>query len=331
LSAKLSGAIDKPRDEAQRELFADYVRYQAPDIAGPLADPHSFIAFVSVTHVKYPGEGNPYGTRVTLHVDQFLRGASPQTELQAESRWVPPRPPGDEVPLFDSGLRGTVFDFRKPEVGGRFLVGFPSLDVDSGHAYIFGAIDLSDHDQASLIPEVKRFLAIESAAGGSNPAPFVTVLNDSVPWIRDLSAQRLVQLETCNNSSACGETLLNSARRLLRSKKPRERWEALQWMQPLTLPMGERQEGPNGLPPMSNSAVRELLASGLSDPNLWTADEAFRQIELFDFFHKARPDECIIILPPLRKSVRLPAAELKGVSSSGTLACTPGQGSSDGE
>lgn len=75
-------------------------------------------------------------------------------------------------------------------------------------------------------------------------------------------------------------------------------------------------------PTLSNSTVRELLVSVLSDPNLWIADEAFRQIELFDFFHRAQPDECIVIFPPLRKSVRLPARELEGVTSSGTLACT---------
>ena len=331
LSAKVSGAIDESRDRAHHELFADYVHYQAPDIAGPLADPHSFIGFVSVTHVKYPGEGNPYSTRVTLHVDQLLRGPSEQTELQAESRWVPPRPSGDEVPIIDSGPRGTIFDYKKPDVGNRFLIGFPALDVDSGRAYIFGAIDLSNHDQASLTPEVERFLGIESAAGSSNFGPFLTALNDSVPWIRDLSAQRLIQSETCNNSSACREALLNSARRLLRSKKPGERWEALQWMQPLTLPTGERQAGPNGLPPMSKSAVRELLVLALSDPNLWIADEAFCRLELFDFFQSAGPGECIVVFPPLRKSVRLPFGELKGVSMSGANACTPGQDSSDGE
>lgn len=222
-----------------------------------------------------------------------------------------------------SGPRGTVFDYTKPKVGNRYLVGFHFLDEERGRAYVFGAIDLSNHDQALLIPDVQRFLNIESAAGGSNFASFVTALNDSVPWIRDLSAQRLVQSDTCNDSSACEVALLNSARRLLQSKKLGQRWEALQWIQPLAMPIGERKAGPNCLPTISNSTVRELLTSALSDPNLWIEDEAFRQIELFDFYHSVQPGECIVIFPSLRKSVRLPAGELEGVSSSGTLACTP--------
>jgi hypothetical protein len=329
LSAQAAGAMDGPRDQAQHALFADYIHYEAPDIATPLADPLSFIAFVTVSRVEPPDGGNfPY-TRVTLHVDQLLRGASQQTELQAESRWAPPRREDDQFPIIDSGPRGTAFDYNEPKVGIRFLVGYPFLDVDRGTAHIFGAIDLNNHDQALLVPEVQRFLSIESAAGSSNFAPFVTALNDTVPWIRDLAAQRLVQSDACNNSYDCQEALLESARRLLQSKKLGERWEALQWMQPLTLPMGERKAGPNGLPTLSNSTVRKLLVSVLSDPNLWIADEAFRQIELFDFFHRAQPDECIVIFPPLRKSVRLPARELEGVTSSGTLACTPAQANSD--
>jgi hypothetical protein len=328
LSAQAAGTIDERRDKAQRELFAEYAQYEAPDIATPLADPLSSIAFVTVSRVEPPDGGNfPY-TRVTLHVDQFLRGASQQTELQAESRWAPPRHEDDQFRIIDSGIRGTAFDYTEPRVGNRLLVGYPLSDVERGVA-IFGAIDLDDHDQSVLIPDVQRFLSIESAAGLSDFAPFVTALNDSAPWIRDLSAQRLVQSDACNNSSACELALLNSTRRLLQSKRLGERWEALQWMEPLALPMGERKTGPNGLPAMSDSSVRELLASALTDPNLWIEDEAFRQIELFDFFHSAQQDECIVIFPSLRKFVRLPARELAGVSSTGTLACTPAQSDSD--
>jgi len=328
LSAEVAGAIDEPRDRAQHELVADYSDYEAPDIATPLANPLSFIAFVTVSRVEPPDGGDfPY-TRVTLHIDQLLRGASQQTELQAVSRWASPRHEHDQFRIIDSGLRGTAFDCTEPKVGNRFLVGYPFIDVDRSVA-IFGAIDLNNHDQAVLIPDVQRFLSIESAAGLSDFAPFVTALNDSAPWIRDLSAQRLVQSDACNNSSACELALLKSARRLLQSKKLGERWEALQWMQPLALPMGERKTGPNGLPTISDSSVRELLASALTDPNLWIEDEAFRQIESFDFFHSAQPDECIVIFPSLRKFVRLPARELEGVASTGTLACTPAQANSD--
>jgi len=62
---------------------------------------------------------------------------------------------------------------------------------------------------------------------------------------------------------------------------------------------------------------------------LWIEDEAFRQIELFDSFHDAQPDECIVIFPSLRKFVRLPARELEGVTSTGILACASAQANSD--
>jgi hypothetical protein len=329
LSAQVAGATDEPRDSAQRELFADYLQYEAPYIATSLADPLSFIAFVTVSRVEPPEAGNfPY-TRVTLHVDQLLRGASQQTELTAESRWAPPRHEDDQFPITDGALRGTAFDYTEPRVGNRFLVGYPFIDVDRGFAHIFGAIDLNNHGQAVLIPDVQRFLSIESAAGLSDFAPFVKALNDSVPWIRDLSAQRLVQSDACNNSSACELELLNSARRLSQSKKLGERWEALQWMQPIAPPVGECKTGADGVPTISDSSMRELLASALTDANLWIEDEAFRQIELFDSFHDAQPDECIVIFPSLRKFVRLPARELEGVTSTGILACASAQANSD--
>ncbi len=318
------------RDRAHHKLFADNAPYAAPDIATSLADPLSFIAFVVVTRVKLPsGGGSPY-TLVDLRVEQLLRGFSHQTELQAESRWVPPRSP-DDAPLMFGGTRGTAFDYTEPKIGSQYLVGYPFFDVDRGTAHIFGAIDLSNRAQAQMISDVQRFLDIESAAGSSSFALYVAALSDPVPWIRDLSAQRLVQSGACNASSICQEAFLTLTQRLLRSKRPGERWEALRWTQPLALPMGERQAGPNGLPTMSNTAVRALLVSALLDPNLWIADEAFHQLELFDFFHDARPGECIVIFPHLRKSVRLTAGELEGISISGTVACTPGQASSDRE
>jgi hypothetical protein len=204
LSAEVTSASGEPRDQAQDALFADYASYEAPDIASPLSDPLSFIAIVTVTGVKFPERsGIPYPL-INLHVEQLLRGASEQTELQAESRWRRPRSEYDEGRFLDfGGLPGTAFDYTEPKVGNRFLVGYPFLDVDRGTAHIFGAIDLSDHDQALIVPDVQRFLGIEFAAGNSNFAPFVAALNDSVPWIRDLSASRLVQSDACDNSSVC--------------------------------------------------------------------------------------------------------------------------------
>ena len=319
LSAKAASAQDEVRDRARRELFTDYASYEAPDIATSLADPYSFLAITTVSHVEPPEETKfPY-FRVTLHLEQLLRGTTQQTDLQAESRWKPPRSQFDDRPFSFSGNRGTVFDYSEPQVGNRLLIGFPFLDVDRGVAHIFGAIDLGDHDQAQLVPEVQRFLGIEHAAGSSNFAPFVTALDDPLPWMRDLAAGRLVQSEACNASRLCQEAFLNAARKLLQSKRLGERWEALQWLGALSLAI------PDDQPRMPDPAVRQLWLSAVDDPNLWIADEAFRQLALFDFFHSARAGECIGIFPSIRKSVRFTAADVEGVAITGTSTCMPGR------
>jgi hypothetical protein len=94
---------------------------------------------------------------------------------------------------------------------------------------------------------------------------------------------------------------------------------------------GRPQSGSNGVPTMSDAAVRKLLVSALSDPNLWLTDEAFRQIELFDFFHSSGPRERIGIFPSIRKSVRWTEGEMEGVSITGTVACAPEQSPAVGE
>jgi hypothetical protein len=330
LSAEVVNAVGEPRDRAQHELSADYAAYETPDIATSLADPLSFIAIVTMTGVK-PLDGNapPYRL-VKLHVDQLLRGASEETELQAVSRWVPPRAP-DDARLTWGGPRGTIFDYAEPKVGNRYLIGYPRSTDGSGSVAIFGAIDLGDHDQSQIISDVQHFLDIESAAGSSNFAPHLGALSDRIPWIRDLSAHRLVQSDACNASPACQEAFLSTTESLLHSKRLGERWEALQWTEPLALAMGDLKGGSNGLPTMSDAAVRKLLVSALSDPNLWLADEAFRQIELFDFFHSSGPRECIGIFPSIRKSVRWTEGEMEGESITGTVACTPEQSRAVGE
>jgi hypothetical protein len=320
-------AANELRNAAGHELFADEAGYEAPDIATPLTDPHSFIAIVRIVSVKFPAEPNVPYSLVSLHVEQLLRGVSDQTELQAISRWAPRPPPYSRV--ISGGPRETTFDLTEPKVGNRYLVGYPFMDVDKGKAYISGAIDLDDHDQAQLVPNVQRFLGMEAAvADSSNFAPFVSALSDQLPWFRDLAASRLVGLATCYTSPVCQEALLAAARNLLDSKKLADRWEALKWLEQVS-------QDPNGSPWMFSSSGRELLVSAGSDTNLWIADEAYRQLELLDFFHSAKPGECTAIFPALRKSTRWAAHEADGVSITGpySLACIPArpEASSDQE
>jgi hypothetical protein len=123
---------------------------------------------------------------------------------------------------------------------GLLMEGLSKLFQKARSVTIFGAIDLGDHDQSHIIPDVQRFLDIESAAGRSNFVPYLAALSDRIPWIRDLSAHRLVQSDACNASPACQEAFLSTTKSLLHSKRLGERWEALQWTEPLALPMGDR-------------------------------------------------------------------------------------------
>lgn len=84
-------------------------------------------------------------------------------------------------------------------------------------------------------------------------------------------------------------------------------------------PWANRKTGPNGLPTISNAAVRELLVSAVSDPNVWIGDKAYRQLAMFDFYHAARPGECIEIVPSVRRSARWTAREAKAVSVGGPV------------
>ena len=78
---------------------------------------------------------------------------------------------------------------------------------------------------------------------------------------------------------------------------------------------------------MSHEPVRQLIALALWDPNIWVADEAFLQLELYDFHHAARPGECIEIVPAFRKSARWTSEEARGISFGGhfrvSFTCIP--------
>jgi hypothetical protein len=322
-------AISEPRLEADKELGAELLRYQAPTIARALSSSRDYIGIVTVTTVNPPGKGwDPY-LRVSLHLEDLLRGVLQLTELHADSRWSDPPRPNYGGPIILGSIDSTVFDLKEPRIGNRYLIGFYILYEDGGRANITGAVDLDDPSQEVTISKVHHFLEIESASAGTNFAPFVLALADEVRWIRDLSAQRLVQSDACDSSTMCQDAFFASVGQLLNSKKLDERWEALEWLAPFAQPRDDLKKGPNGLPTMSDTSVRELLVSALSDSNLEIADKAFGQLELFDFYNASGPGECIEIVPALRRSARWIAEEAKGSSIGGsynlrwTFACNP--------
>ena len=86
--------------------------------------------------------------------------------------------------------------------------------------------------QAETLAQIQHFLSIDNSADGLNFSPFRGgALNDPVPWIRDIAAQRLIGSDNCQQSPPCGEALLARVRELLESKIACERYEALPWLE----------------------------------------------------------------------------------------------------
>jgi hypothetical protein len=307
LTAEQIRAINEPRDRAFTEIFSDYAPYAPPSIANALYDARNIIAVVRVTHVTPPTtKGDPYEV-VDMHIEQVLRGVPHSTEIHAESHWLPP--PKNGFPLVGRpGL--TPFDIPEPKVGHRYIVGY-SIYYSDGGAYIPGAINLDYPDQDHVIAELKRFISIEESTTGENFSPFVSALDDQTPWIRNLSAQRLIMSDSCNAAPSCQQAVLAAANHLLHSKIPAERWEALDWLETVAAPIGDGKSGPNGLTPLANTNVRDIWAAAISDSNLMIGDRAFAQMEMYDFFRHSNSGECIEVVPALRKSARWTAEEAK--------------------
>jgi hypothetical protein len=318
-------AITEPRQRASAEFEAAFAKIRPPDISKPLADPQDMIAIVTVTGVIASGaDGYPL-PRVEMRVEEMLRGAFRERLIHARSSWSPPAPELKPIPTSDGLPHGkiqiyfssraptTLFDETEPRSGNRYVLGYSRIDCDGG-MFVNGAVNLDDPKQAQLLPDVERFLAAEASASLGNVGELVNGLNDTARWIRDLSAQRLVRSDECNVTPSCQAAIVDAAGRLIKSTDLGDRWEALTWLEWISQPIGSRMSGPNGLPPMSGAAFRQLLVAAISDSNLVVGDKAFGQLELFDFYHHSGPGDCIEYVPALRKSARWTAEETKGVT-----------------
>ena len=328
LSSEQIQAYWASREKPLKELEESMKEFQAPEISCALGDPNIDIAIVLVTEVQLPKEGE-YRTKFKLHLEEFLRGTSKETEFHADSAWCPPQEPspGQLSVWFGSGGPTTDFDRVEPKVGNHCVVGYSLPYSDRTQIFPRGVINLSTPQQAKDFPDVQRFLTIETQAGNSDTGPYLSALNDAVPFIRDLAAQKLVSSKSCNVSRSCSEAVLTVARELLQSRKPGERWEGLKWLEPLTEPIGTRMEGVNGLPQMSDTTVRELLTAEVADSNLSIGDRAYLELAMFDFHHTSDPGECIEVVPAMRKSARWTKAEMGSSEIGGPLgfgiACIP--------
>ncbi len=329
LSPEQIQTLNKPYDVAAAEIWNNWAAYSSPDIAGALTHPRFLVSIVAVTGVQPPTDDGPPYTRVRMHVEQTLRGISGESELRADSSWRP-MPPEQWSKRMRGGPHETVLDIAEPRIGDRLLLAYTLFEESEGpRAWVVGGFNLGDQKEARIFSEVQRVLGMEAAAGTTSVAPYVGALDDTVPWIRDLAARQLINSPLCSESPPCVESFVRSASQLLGSKIPQERYEGVRWLEPLAKPIGIRRSGPNGLPSMSNWVIRELIASTVNDANVMVGDQAFSELQLFDFFHSAGPGQCIAIVPRARKAIRGTHAETENVQIGGpfgsTNACTSDQ------
>lgn len=291
---------------AYEELAVQSTAFESPDIHTTLTFPSYLIAIARITAVQLPNGSSLPRTKVSFHVEKFLRGESGVTDFDVESQWTPNPPPEDTIiEDFNGSMRRTVLDRSEPKKGDRYILGY-SLDYNDGKTvFVPSAIDLQDPSQARLIGDVEQFLTIESAAAGSGFEPYLKALDSSIPWIREIAIHRLTSSDACNASPVCVQAFSAVVRRQLQSKIPNERLEASNWM--VWIESVSRSESPqkgwaDGLPVLPDSAIRQLWSSAIDDSNVYIGDEAFARREMFDFQRAGKPGECIQIVPPLRKS-----------------------------
>jgi len=306
LSAEQLNLISESRRAAQKELDEKAAAFDTPGIASALGFPSYLIAVARITALKLPDD-TTHRTRVTFHVEQYLRGESNLAEFDVESRWVPKSSVSDEGPLITifSNYRKTALDESEPETGHRYILGY-TLDYSDGEpVFALGVVDLQDPAQAELIGNIRRFFAMDTEASLNGFETYLELLDDKIPWIRDIAVHRLTESDNCNAAPVCAERFSLAVRRKLQSDTPNERQEAVFWLVWIDSVSSDRKRYLEGLPVLPDSALRDLFDAAIKDRNVVIGDEAFMYREMFEIRRSDSPGECFVIVPPLRKSLRM--------------------------
>lgn len=323
LSPERMNLISESRRQAFKELTVRSAGFHSPDIATTLESGYP-IAIARITAVEPPSaaprllefgypiaidppRGGSPRTRVSFHVQQMLRGGSSVDSFDAESRWAPRSPSNEDEPVLENfSTRGTVLDYSEPKVGDLYIIGYTFPYGNQKTAFVSGAIDLQDPAQARLIGEMEQFLSIERTAGDSGFAPYLAALDGSIPWFRDIAVHRLTSSDSCISSIVCAERFAETVQRQLHSRTANERLEAvfwISWVGSVSRSQSEQKGWPDGMPILPDSVIRQLLAAAKMDTNVYVGDQAYSQLEEFEFRRAGRPGDCIQIIPELRKSV----------------------------
>jgi hypothetical protein len=312
LSDARVNVLYKSRRLAYQELIPQLTAQ--PDIATALTASFYSISVARIIAVHPPAGNGPLArTRVTFHVEQFLRGKSDVTDFDVESRWIPNPPPKDPV-IIDAGesFQETALDRSEPKKSDRYILGYTVAYGDGKTVFVPSVIDMQDSTQAGLIDDVKQFLTLESTADVSGFETYLVELDSAIPWVRLIAIQRLSESEACNASPVCAQRFSAVVKRQIRSKVPNERLEAmtwLNWIESVSRMGGPPAQRPDGLPILPDPEIRKLLSSEVEDSNVYLGDVAFERREMFDFYRAGKAGECIQIVPALRKSAHWPPGQ----------------------
>lgn len=306
-------SLQIPRSKGLQEINSGRSRFDIE--ASLILQLENTIALVRVTDFRMPD--NNSRTLLYLHVEQVLRGHATKTELTAETCWHPSDSDSNGIYIFNScqlsNLAGT-----KPEIGAEYLIGY-RIFPDGPRAGIWGALVMDVPEQAAYLPDIQRFINIENEATGTNLAPFIAALSDSVPWIQNTAEERLRSSTVCRSSPTCLSAIFSAAARNLANRNAAVRWRALSWVY-------EFSEHPEVA--QFNPAFRQLLLAAANDPNVAIAEDAFSYLVSLDFLASAKPGDCIEIVPALRKTAQRTATEAKAGLVGGPLwrvECAPDQ------
>jgi hypothetical protein len=290
--------------------------FATPDIASAVGADWYLIVMARITAVHPAKGGSRPKTRISFHVQQFLRGESDLEDFEVESDWTPdPASQDAGTIVIDGQPRSTVLDRSEPRQGDLYLLGYPPPnDRNRKSVFIVGAVDMQDPNQVGLIREVEKFLAIESAAG-SGFEPYLEALDSTIPWVRQIAVQRLSFSNECSASPVCAQRFSSVVRRQMQSPIPDERLEASNWMvwvESVSRSESAAKKWTDGMPILPDSLIRQLWSASIEDRNVDIGDEAFARREMFDFNRSGKPGDCIVIVPALRKSAHWPGAVKNG-------------------
>ena len=298
LNSKELDAARATRKAAYEEL-AGNAAFDTPNIACALQfSPDWLIAIARISSVQLPKDADGR-TAITFHVEQLLNGKSRVRNFEVESRWNPHKKKAEPLFFEDPNYSETALDKSEPKVGNRYILGY-SLQDYGLYKFLFvpGVVDLQDPAQAEVVANVKRFLKLDAEAAVRGDETYLAMLDDKLPWFRNIAVSRLTDSHSCYKSPQCAERFEAALKRELRSDVPNERGEAIGWL--VWVDSVARTEKKHLLP---DSTLGALFNEAVKDRNVALGDEAFEAREEFKVYRTGSPGDCYEIVPMLRKSV----------------------------